>query len=139
MSDSVPIDRSKWKKPIYGGHYDENETSYEGLRCRCSKCGASFVFPPEQQRELFEEQGKYPGWLPSLCQGCEEEWKAARREEESYYAQWALDKYKHELDSAFLNAWLVAAKHADSYGRKGYHQKIGMIKKRLTSLGSEGA
>lgn len=71
MND-VSIDRSKWHKPTYAGHYDDRATVYEGIRTRCNNCETSFVFQPEEQKFAFEVEKKYPGWLPSLCPVCRE-------------------------------------------------------------------
>jgi len=69
------IDRKKWNKPHYEGHYDGRATEYEGIRCRCEKCGGSFVFKPEEQKRQFELLGRYPFWKPTLCQDCQNEWE----------------------------------------------------------------
>jgi hypothetical protein len=79
----VPIDRSKWNKPTYDGHYDAGAKFYEGISCRCRKCETLFVFSATEQQEKFEQEGKYPGWLPSLCQNCWPQWESiSKREEE---------------------------------------------------------
>jgi hypothetical protein len=67
----IPIDRSKWHSQRYVGQYDERATEYEGIRCRCRKCGASFVCTAEQQKEAYEVKKKSVFWLPKFCEACE--------------------------------------------------------------------
>ena len=75
MDEDPIIERSKWHKPSYLGHYGESATHYEGIRTRCLKCGTSFVFSARDQKQAFETEHRYPGFLPSLCPTCSGEWQ----------------------------------------------------------------
>ncbi|MED5238980.1 MULTISPECIES: hypothetical protein [unclassified Alcanivorax] len=134
MIKLVPIDRTKWKKSTYSGHYDDGADYYEGIRCKCLRCERSFVFAPKEQKETFEEKGKFPGWLPALCQECNEHWLKARELEQKFSSDWALGSISIQDERHFLRCWLAAVEDASSYRRKGYDDKTGLIKKRLREI-----
>lgn len=130
--ESLPkIDRSKWHKPTYPGHYDENATHYEGIRCRCKKCGISFVFSAESQKNTFEAKQRYPGWLPTLCQTCGEQWGFLKQNILTFECQW--DSHRADLasDQEFLNNWLASLKEAQGYGKNDFNSRIRMLIKPL--------
>lgn len=131
VSDRIPINRSLWKKPTYQGHYDDRAEFYEGIRCRCAKCEASFVFTADEQRDGFEVDGKYPGWAPSLCQKCNSLWGDAEDKEKAYSDNWAQKGRSIVPLEPFLREWLSAALEANSYHKKGYEHTIGMFKNIL--------
>ena len=131
MSERIPIDRSKWHKPFYRGHYDEQAAFYEGIRCRCRKCGLSFVFTAFEQRDSFERNGKYPGWQPSLCTQCHSEFLELVSEEAAYSEKWEKERGTVVQAEAFLKQWLSVLMHAESFQKQRFGHKIGMIKKQL--------
>jgi hypothetical protein len=131
VSDRIPIERSKWQKPIYQGHYDEQAEFYEGIRCRCRKCELSFVFTASQQRDSFERNGKYPGWQPSLCPKCHSKFLDLVLVEAAYSEKWEKEGDAIPQSEAFLKEWLSVLVHAESFRRQGFGHKIGMVKKRL--------
>lgn len=131
MDQNIPIDRSKWKKPKYSGHYDSHAIFYEGISCKCLKCSVSFVFSAIEQQHKFEAEGKYPGWLPSLCGECSNLWQRISKVADEYNETWIKGKSELRLDHKFLSAWLDALIEAESYRQKGYEQNIRMIKNLL--------
>lgn len=131
MNELVPIDRSKWNKPTYDGHYDAAATCYEGISCRCRKCERSFVFSAAEQQKRFELEGKYPGWLPSLCQSCEPEWAALLQKELEFAQRWKQRVVPEGQRVQFLNEWLSVLLEAESYRQKGFTQNVGMVRKML--------
>lgn len=134
LVELVPITRAKWKKPTYSGHYDDGAKYYEGIRCKCFRCEISFVFTPRDQKECFEEKGRFPGWLPSLCQECKDHWLNARELEKKFSSDWYAGHISSEDERYFLQCWLSAVEDASSYRRKGYDDKFGLIKKRLREI-----
>ena len=139
MDQQILIDRSEWKKPTYSGHYDDRAIFYEGISCRCKKCELSFVFTAIEQKRKFEMEKEYPGWLPSLCQVCEDRWQDICIKESEFDALWDRVKGSSNHDEKFLNDWISILLEAESYRRKGYEQKIMMIKKIISKLHGQGA
>lgn len=131
MGGRTPIDRSKWNKPTYQGHYDDRALFYEGIRCRCRKCEKSFVFGELEQKEAFEVSGKYPGWLPSLCSTCHSQFLDTVTKEASYSQQWEANRRAIMQSKEFLEDWLSVAIEAGSFKKHGYEHKIGKIKKLI--------
>ena len=134
MGNSPEIDRSKWHKPTYLGHYDEHATHYEGIACRCKKCGLSFAFSAESQKHAFEVEHRYPGWLPTLCSTCNEEWHLLKQEIHKCEQQWELNRTELVSDKSFLNGWLVSLKKAQEYRQKDYTPRILMLSKATTNV-----
>jgi hypothetical protein len=127
MGSSPEIDRSKWHKPTYLGHYDERATHYEGIACRCKRCGVSFVFSAESQKHAFEFQHQYPGWLPSLCTTCCEEWQFLKKETLKFQHQWDSNRTELASNKDFLNYWLASLKIVQEYGKNDYTSIISML------------
>ena len=136
MSDSIPINRSLWKKSTYQGHYDEHAEFYEGIRCRCVKCGGSFIFSAVEQRDSFEIDGKFPRWVPTLCQSCNSLLREIEAKEKSYLENWSQREYSIVNRQKILSEWLAVAVEANSYRQKGYEHTIGMIKSVLSEADS---
>ena len=134
MGERILINRSLWNKPTYLGHYDDRAEFYEGIRCKCEKCGISFVFTDIEQRKCFETNGKYPGWLPSLCSDCHELWKSLEKKEQEFYDGWLAQEISISEIKNYLDNWLSIAIEADSYRKKGFSHTIGMIKKVLKEI-----
>ncbi len=134
MEELVKIDRTKWQKPSYLGHYDENATHYEGLRKRCSRCEISFVFSANAQKVAFEEEKRYPGWLPTLCASCELEWKDMEQKIKDYQKLWEVDREVYESDVNFLKNWLAILRQAEPYRKKNFDSRIRMLKKAIEEL-----
>ena len=127
MGSSPEIDRSKWHKPTYLGHYDERATHYEGIACRCKRCGTSFVFSAESQKNAFEFEHRYPGWLPTLCDSCSDEWRTLKQEILKLEHQWESDRAVLASDTKFLAHWLASLKNAQEYGQNDYASRISML------------
>lgn len=127
MRSSLEIDRSKWHKPTYLGHYDERATHYEGIACRCKKCGLPFVFSAESQKHAFEFEHRYPGWLPTLCKTCSEEWGSLKQEILKFEHQWESNRTDLALDRNLLNCWLASLNRAQEYGQNDYTSRIRML------------
>ena len=127
MGSSPKIDRSKWHKPTYLGHDDERATHYEGIACRCKRCGVPFVFSAESQKHAFEFERRYPGWLPTLCTTCGEEWNFLKQEILKFEHQWESNRTGLASDKNFLNSWLVSLKNAQEYGQNDYNSRISML------------
>jgi hypothetical protein len=75
-SDSiVPIDRTKWSvgSQRTTGHYDDQATEYEGIRCQCRACTRSFVFTATEQQAAYEVEKRYVWYLPKLCHECSQQ------------------------------------------------------------------
>lgn len=134
MDECYEIDRSKWRKPSYLGHYDENATCYEGLRARCSKCGSSFIFSAQEQKYAFEVEHRYPGWLPTLCPACSREWKAVERELLKFEYSWETNRDALASDRDFLNEWQALLRSAQPYGKKDFDSRIRMLARTLEKL-----
>ena len=90
----VPIDRVAWSPSSRRslGHYDENATEYEGIRCRCYGCGLSFVCSAEEQRNACEVQKSHVSWLPKLCPVCTAKLADLRARDGVMQARWNSDK-----------------------------------------------
>ncbi len=131
MTERAPIDRSKWNKPTYQGHYDDRALFYEGIRCQCRKCEKSFVFGELEQKEAFEVSKKYPGWQPSLCSMCHSQFLDTVAKEAAYSQHWETERQIITQPKEFLKDWLYCAVEADSYRKHGFEHKIGMIKKLI--------
>jgi hypothetical protein len=129
------IDRSKWQKPSYLGHYDVNAAYYEGLRTSCRKCGVSFVFSAQAQKYAFEIEQRYPGWLPTLCPTCYREWEALEQKILKYEHFWEENRTVLALGREFLGKWLVMLKEARPYGKKDFESRIRMLIKVIGELG----
>jgi hypothetical protein len=127
MEDCCEIDRSKWHKPSYLGHYDEKATCYEGIRTRCLKCGRSFVFSAQEQKYAFEVKRVYPGWLPTLCPACSQKWAALEQKILEFEHSWEADRETLESDQAFLANWLGLLREAQPYGKKNFESRIRML------------
>jgi hypothetical protein len=126
------IDRSKWNKPTYEGHYDTLAVEYEGLSCRCKRCETSFIFVPIEQKIQFEELGRYPFWLPSLCNECQEKWEDIVSKLKSYEAAWKNgDLLSSEIDN--LGDWLSLIEKSGGFHKKDYSSRAVMLRKLLNS------
>ncbi|WP_155920420.1 hypothetical protein [Methylobacter luteus] len=128
---SIEIDRSKWHKPSYLGHYDEKATHYEGLRARCLKCGKSFVFSAEAQKQAFEVEQRYPCWLPTLCPTCSQEWKVLEETILQYEHSWEANRRVLARDREFLRKWLALLQEARPYGKKHFESRVRMLVKTI--------
>jgi hypothetical protein len=126
------IDRSKWQKPSYGGHYDEIATEYEGIRCRCDKCEGSFVFEPEEQKRQFELLGRFPFWIPRLCSNCQNDWEIIGPRLKLFEEAWHNQKLEAS-DQNTLKEWLKLIEQSASYRKKDYSSRANMLKKLLAS------
>jgi hypothetical protein len=134
MEEEIKIDRSKWHKPSYLGHYDENATHYEGLRTHCRKCGESFVVSAKEQKQEFEVEKRYPRWLPTLCPICSERWKALEKEALESQHYWESNRNLLALDREFLRKWLALLRESRLYGKKHFESRIRMLVKTIESL-----
>jgi hypothetical protein len=132
MEEPVKIDRTKWRKPTYRGHYDERATCYEGISTRCRRCESSFVFLPEEQKVAFELSKRYPGWLPSLCPECRDRWADLERRESQYRREWESKKENRMKDFQFVKEWLILLEEAQIYRQKGFEPQIQMLKRLLS-------
>lgn len=103
----VPIDRVAWSPSSRRslGHYDENATEYEGIRCRCYGCGLSFVCRAEEQRNAYEVQKRHVSWLPKLCPMCSAKLADLRVRDGVMQARWNSDKKSAGQDAAFVREW----------------------------------
>ena len=103
----VPIDRVAWSRSSRGslGHYDENATEYEGIRCRCYGCGLSFVCSADEQRNAYEVQKRHVSWLPKLCPTCSAKLADLRARDGVMQARWNSDKESAGQDAAFVREW----------------------------------
>jgi hypothetical protein len=136
MDKNIKIDRTNWHKPSYLGHYDEKATHYEGLRCRCRKCESSFIFSAQIQKVAFENEKKYPGWMPSLCERCESEWESLEKQIVELNQSWELDRDLYKSDLSFLQKWLALLRQAQPYRKKHYESRIRMLQKTIEGLES---
>ncbi|WP_348943990.1 hypothetical protein ABHF33_10865 [Chitinibacter sp. FCG-7] len=136
MQNSPKIDRTKWHKPTYLGHYDENASHYEGIRCYCKKCGLSFVFSAESQKNAFEVEHRYPGWLPTLCPMCSEQWERLKQDVIRFENLWESNHSQFASDQAFLKNWLASLQEAQKYGKKDFGSRICMLVKAIAHIQS---
>jgi hypothetical protein len=134
MEEDPIIDRSKWHKPSYLGHYDENATHYEGIRSRCLKCGASFVFTAQEQKQAFEIEHRYPGYLPSLCPPCSGEWEILEQRILNCEHLWEENRTSLAKDQEFLSGWLALLKKGQPYGKKHFESQVRMLIKAIEDL-----
>ncbi|WP_436077506.1 zinc-ribbon domain containing protein [Acidovorax delafieldii] len=69
---TISIDRSQWcrRSQRTTGHYDEDATEYEGIRCKCRLCTRSFVFTAEEQKNAYEVEKRFVWYLPKHCKEC---------------------------------------------------------------------
>ena len=134
MEEDPKIDRSKWHKPTYLGHYDENATHYEGLQTRCLKCGMSSVFSAQAQKQAFEVEHRYPGYLPTLCPVCSEEWEILEQQILEYEHSWEANRAEWVGDQEFLGSWLALLKKGRPYGKKRFESRIRMLIKTIEEL-----
>lgn len=134
MEECYEIDRSKWHKPSYLGHYDEKATCYEGLRTRCMKCGSSFVFSAQEQKHAFEVELRYPGWLPTLCLACSQEWEALEHEILEFEHSWEASHDALASDSESLAKWLDLLRNARPYGKKNFESRMRMLTKIIEGI-----
>ncbi len=134
MEEDLKIDRSKWHKPWNLGHYDENATHYEGLRSRCLKCGVSFVFSAQEQKQAFEVEHRYPRYLPTLCSACSGEWETLEKQILEYEHSWEANRRDLACDREFLDMWLALLKKGQSYRKKRFESRIRMLVKTIGGL-----
>ena len=127
---TYPIDRSKWNKSTYEGHYDSLAVEYEGLRCKCKKCLSSFVFEPSEQKRQFEGLGRYPYWLPTLCDECQDKWEGIALKIKSFEIAWD-SKGIETSEIGRLREWLRLIEESKDFQKKDYSSRAAMIKKIL--------
>jgi hypothetical protein len=130
---SYPIDRSKWHKPTYDGHYDALAIEYEGIRCRCKRCESSFIYEPAEQKRQLEELGRFPFWLPSLCDQCQAQWEKIGTELKSYEMAWQ-NKELLDSDTESLNKWLSLILLSRGFHKKDYSSRANMLTKILAAV-----
>jgi hypothetical protein len=133
MDGNFNIDRSKWQKAKYLGHYDERATNYEDIRTGCMKCENSFIFSAQTQKIAFETDKRYPGWLPTLCLTCTMAWGSLNQEILACDNLWAKNRASLITDQEFLLKWLALLNEARPYGKKRYDSRISMINKIIKS------
>ncbi|AMJ74688.1 hypothetical protein AVL57_12390 [Alteromonas stellipolaris] len=131
MEDKLDINRLNWHKSSYLGHYDKDCKYYEGIRCRCQKCDCSFVFTPEEQKQKFEIDKVYPGWLPTLCFSCTKNWNTLNENILGMECRWETERNELALNKQFLSQWLELIRTAQPYKKKQFDSRIGMILKIL--------
>ena len=124
------IDRSKWKKPSYRGHYSKRATEYEGIRCKCERCEISFVFEPEEQKRQFELLGRFPFWVPTLCFHCQSEWEIISPKLKFFEKAWYYQRLVPS-DQMELKEWLRLIDESVSYRKKDYSSRANMLRKLL--------
>lgn len=134
MDEDPIIERSKWHKPSYLGHYGESATHYEGIRTRCLKCGTSFVFSARDQKQAFETEHRYPGFLPSLCPTCSGEWQTLEQGILECEHSWEANRTRLANDQEFLRRWLTLLKKGLPYGKKRFESRIRMLNKSIEEL-----
>ena len=134
MEKRLKIDRSKWHKPSYTGHYDEESVFYEGIRIRCRKCEQSFVFTEQAQKDAFETEQRYPGWSPSLCLSCESNLELINQNLKSFEDIWERNRDQAQLDSEFLENWLAQLKEARKHSSRFDESRIRMVIKAIRNL-----
>jgi hypothetical protein len=128
-----PIDRSKWHKPTYEGHYDNHATEYEGIRCKCRRCESSFIFAPEEQKRQFEGLGRFPFWVPTLCEQCQTQWEDIKPKLKSYELAWQNGEIlKSDIDN--LNKWLSLIELSKGFHKKNYSSRANMLTKVLAKI-----
>ena len=105
----VPIDRTAWSPSSQRarGHYDEQATEYEGIRCQCRGCQVSFVLSPEEQQIAYEVKKKYVWWLPVLCKSCSERLATLQVLDRRYQEQWNASRASLRSDRQFIAGWLA--------------------------------
>jgi len=124
------IEREKWNKPHYEGHYDKRATQYEGIRCRCGKCEISFVFEAREQKRQFELLSRHPFWKPTLCQTCQNEWEEIKPKLQRYEIKW-MSQDLQPSDHKALKEWLALIELSSSYRKKDYSSRAKMLRKML--------
>ncbi len=134
MEEGPVIDRSKWHKPSYLGHYDENATHYEGIRSRCLKCETSFVFSALEQKQAFEVEHRYPGHLPSLCPTCSGEWEILKQRILECEHLWEENRTRLAKNQEFLSGWLALLKNGQPYGKRRFESRVRMLIKAIEDL-----
>lgn len=115
----VPITRSSWSVSSQrtGGHYDDDATEYEALRCQCRGCGISFIFTAEQQQISYEVEKKYVWWLPPYCDACTVRLADLNSRNRSYLTHWDTDRQRLKGDKAFLSNWLDVLREMSGLGK----------------------
>jgi hypothetical protein len=94
----------------------------------------SFTFSAESQKHAFECEHRYPGWLPTLCTTCSEEWTFLKQEILKLEHQWESNRTSLASDKDFLNCWLASLKIAQKYGQNDYTSRINMLIKAAASV-----
>lgn len=105
----IPIDRTAWSRSSQRSNtrYDVSATAYEGIRCRCRRCEASFVFAPERQKISYEFEKKYVWWDPTFCDPCEIEFVALSESARRFQEQWDAGQSALKFSERFLQQWLA--------------------------------
>ena len=128
------IDRTAWSRSSQrsDGHYDARAMKYEGMRCKCRRCEASFVFTPEQQQCAYEVEKKYVWWTPSLCEHCQDSFSALSEKVRRFQAQWNTDQSTLKSNRTFLEEWLVSLEAISPYW--GSNAMCVSLERRLAEL-----
>jgi hypothetical protein len=104
---AVPIDRRAWSPASQRsrGHYDEAATEYEGIRCKCRACKATFVLSAEDQKLAYEVYKKYVWWLPARCASCAQRVASLSARDRTYQERWNSQREALKNNGAFLREW----------------------------------
>lgn len=115
----IPIDRTAWSHSSRrsGGHYDEHAREYEGIRCQCRGCQASFVVSAEEQQVAYEVKKRHIWWLPALCPPCSERLAVLQKQDRDYQAQWNTSRELLRHDRMFVTDWLAVLTETGALGK----------------------
>lgn len=128
----APIDRGAWSLSSRRslGHYDEDATEYEGIRCQCYHCRISFVCSAEEQRDAYEAKKKHVSWLPKFCPACEAKLAELRERDDVMQIRWNQDRKSASQDAAFVREWQEVIGALSAFGKD---KSMGVHLKRLST------